>query len=76
MNLAENNILDVSPLAGLTNLKWLGVYDNEISDISSLDGLRENIILLWHENPAFPKGGPKIEGPVAMGRVAVQRTEW
>ena len=63
MNLAENNILDVSPLAGLTNLKWLGVYDNEISDISSLDGLRENIILLWHENPAFPKGGPKIEGP-------------
>ena len=63
MNLAENNILDVSPLAGLTNLKWLGVYDNEISDISSLDGLRENIILLWHENPAFPKGGPKMEGP-------------
>ena len=63
MNLAENNILDVSPLAGLTNLKWLGVYNNEISDISSLDGLRENIILLWHENPAFPKGGPKIEGP-------------
>ena len=63
MNLAENNILDVSPLAGLTNLKWLGVYDNKISDISPLDGLRENIILLWHDNPAFPKGGPKIEGP-------------
>ena len=63
MNLAENNISDVSPLAGLTNLTWLGVYDNEISDISPLDGLRENIILLWHANPAFPKGGPKIEGP-------------
>ena len=63
MNLAENNIQDISPLAGLTNLKWLGVYDNEISDISSLNRLRENLILLWHENPAFPKGGPKIEGP-------------
>ena len=61
--LAENDISDVSPLAGLTNLKWLGVYDNEISDISPLDGLRENITLLWHTNPAFPKGGPKIEGP-------------
>ena len=63
MNLAENNISDVSPLAELANLIWLGVYDNEITDISPLDGLRENIILLWHENPAFPKGGPKIEGP-------------
>ena len=28
-----------------------------------MDGLRENIKLVWHENPVFPKGGPKIEGP-------------
>ena len=63
LNVAENDISDVSPLAGLINLKWLGVYRNEISDISPLDGLRENITLLWHENPAFPKGGPSIEGP-------------
>ena len=62
-NLAHNNILDVSPLAGLTNLKWLGVDNNDITDISPLDGLRENTKLIWYHNPAFPKGGPKIEGP-------------
>ena len=28
-----------------------------------MEGLRENITLIWHDNPAFPKGGPKIEGP-------------
>ena len=62
-NLAHNNILDVSPLAGLTNLKWLGVDNNDITDISPLDGLRENTKVIWYHNPAFPKGGPKIEGP-------------
>ena len=44
-------------------MKWLALNDNEISDISPLDGLRENINLLWFNNPGFPKGGPKIEGP-------------
>ena len=63
LGLSNNNISDISPLAGLTNLKWLAIHENEISDLSSLDGLRENIKLLWHGNPAFPKGGPKIEGP-------------
>ena len=63
LHLADNDISDISPLTGLTNLKWLAVSRNEISDFSPLDGLRENITLLWHDNPAFPKGGPKIEGP-------------
>ena len=63
LNVANNNISDVSPLARLTNLTWLGVYNNEISDISPLAGLRENITVLWHENPAFPTDAPKIEGP-------------
>ena len=61
--LRSNNISDISPLAGLTDLKWLAVNQNKISDLSPLDGLRENVKLIWHENPAFPKGGPKIEGP-------------
>ena len=61
--LNHNNISDVSPLVGLTNLKWLAVNYNKISDISPLDGLRENITLIWYDNPVFPKGGPKIEGP-------------
>ena len=63
MRLEHNNISDISPLAGLTNLTWLAIDNNKISDISPLDGLRENIKLIWYDNPAFPKGGPKIEGP-------------
>ncbi len=63
LNLGENNISDVSPLAALTNLKWLTVAENQISDVSPLDGIRENIKLVWYNNPGFPKGGPKIEGP-------------
>ena len=61
--LAVNKIEDVSPLAGLPNLKWLAVDRNNISDFSPLEGLRGKITLFWNENPAFPKGGPKIEGP-------------
>ena len=65
LTLSHNGISDISPLAGLTNLTWLAVNNNEIADFSPLDGLREseNIRLVWHSNPGFPKGGPKIEGP-------------
>ena len=63
LHLEGNEISDVSFLAGLSQFKWLNISHNQISDLSPLDGLRENITLLWHENPAFPKGGPKIEGP-------------
>ena len=34
-----------------------------ISDFSPLDGLREDVKIIWHQNPGFPQGGPKIEGP-------------
>ena len=63
LDLDSNNISDISPLAGLTNLKWVGLHRNKISDFSPLDGLRENTKFLWYDNPGFPKGGPKIEGP-------------
>ena len=63
LSLDDNNISDISPLARLTNLKWLEVSRNNISDFSPLAGLRENITLIWYDNPGFPKGGPKIEGP-------------
>ncbi len=63
LNLEENDILDISPLAGLTQLQWLNIAENMISDLSPLDGIRNNITLFWYDNPAFPKGGPKIEGP-------------
>ena len=63
LNIAENNISDISPLAGLTNLKWMAVNHNNITDFSPLDRLRENTNIVWYDNPGFPKGGPKIEGP-------------
>ena len=63
VNLEKNNIVDISPLAALTNLTWLNVARNQISNLSPLDGLRENIKLVWHDNPAFPTKAPKIEGP-------------
>ncbi len=63
LELADNKISDVSPLAQLKNLTWLHVGGNMVSDFSPLDGLRENIKLIWSNNPAFPQGGAKIEGP-------------
>ncbi len=61
--LYSNNISNISPLARLTNLKWLSVYDNKIADFSPLASLRANTKIEWHNNPGYPKGGPKIEGP-------------
>ena len=60
----DNNISDISPIAGLANLTRLDLSNNEISNFSPLDRIRENInTLFWYENPGFPKGGPRIEGP-------------
>ena len=63
LNVRDNHISNISPLAGLTNLKWLGVDDNDISNFSPLDGLRANTKIVWHNNPGYPKGGAKLEGP-------------
>ena len=63
LDVRDNHISNISPLAGLTNLKWLGVDDNDISNFSPLDGLRANTKIVWHNNPGYPKGGAKLEGP-------------
>ena len=64
LNLHDNKISDISPLAGLTDLTWLALHNNQISDLSPLDGFRENLNLFtFFNNPVFPIGGPKIEGP-------------
>ena len=63
LDIRKNKISDISPLAGLTELEYLRVSQNEISDFSPLNGIRENIILVWFDNPGFSEGGPKIEGP-------------
>ena len=60
----NNNVSDISPLAGLIHLTHLDIAINNISDISPLDGFRDNLeTFLWFDNPVYPKGGPKIEGP-------------
>ena len=63
LNLHRNNISDVSPLASLHNLKWVDLAHNNISDISHLNALPDDTNIIWYENPGFPRGGPKIEGP-------------
>ena len=64
LHLERNKISDVSPLANLQNLRELHIQKNDISDISPLNMLREKTYrVFWYGNPAFPQGGPKIEGP-------------
>ena len=63
LSLTRNHISDVSPLASLRNLKWLALHQNDISDLSPLAALSKTAKIVWHENPGFPKGGRKIEGP-------------
>jgi internalin A len=49
LHLGHNNISDVTPLAELTNLKILWLYDNNISDVTPLAGLT-NLTLLTLDN--------------------------
>ena len=63
LNLEGNKISDLGPLAGLRNLEWIGLQRNEIQSLSALGPIQKTAKILWYENPGFPKGGPKIEGP-------------
>ena len=63
LSLAGNKISDLAPLASFHNLKWLALHRNSISSLSALGPIQKTAKILWHENPGFPKGGPKIEGP-------------
>ena len=63
LNLHGNDISDVSAIASLHDLEWLDLAHNKISDISPLEKLPKNPNIIWYENPGFPRGGPKIEGP-------------
>jgi Leucine-rich repeat (LRR) protein len=51
--LYENQISDISPLSGLSNLTELSLDNNQISDISALSSLT-NLEYLWLEgNPVI-----------------------
>ena len=51
LGLGKNYITDISPLAGLKNLKELYLFDNKISYISPLAGLTNLEVLTLFENP-------------------------
>ena len=59
--LSGNRITDITPIASLTNLRQLDLSSNSISDFSPIEGLTADITLV--NNPGFPSGGPKMEGP-------------
>ena len=63
LNLHRNNISDVSSLTSLHSLEWVDLAHNNILDISPLAKLPKDPNVIWYENPGFPRGGPKIEGP-------------
>ena len=46
----SNDISNLSPLSGLTNLWWIGLSQNSISDISPLSGLTNLGILYLNDN--------------------------
>ena len=75
LSIAENKVSDVAPLASLINLKWLALQRNSISDLSALGVLSKTTKIVWHENPGYPKGGPKIEGPWLWVTVQGKRLE-
>ena len=63
INLRDNDISDVSSLTSLPNLKWVDLSGNEVLNPAPIDVLQTRAKVIYHNNPVFPAGGPKIEGP-------------
>ena len=51
MSINSNQVTDISPLAGLTELTWLYINSNQITDLSPLAGLTNLQILIICYNP-------------------------
>ena len=75
LSIAGNKVSNLASLASLINLKWLALQRNSISDLSDLGALSKTTKIVWHENPGYPKGGPKIEGPWLWVTVPGKRLE-
>ena len=63
LDLHNNQISDVSPLSGLINLSHLNLSHNVVDDFTPITSLFDETNVFWSNNPGFPRGGPKIEGP-------------
>ena len=46
----SNDVSNLSPLSGLTNLRWISLSQNSISDISPLSGLTNLTVLYLNDN--------------------------
>ena len=61
-NIEDNNIeiIDLTSLSQLTNLKYLNLNDNRIIDITHLSNLTDTTVLIsalpitYHQNPTHP----------------------
>ena len=51
LGLGNNQITDVNPLAGVTNLYWLSLNNNQIADVSPLARLTNLKELYLTDNP-------------------------
>ncbi len=58
LDLSDNKISDIKPLASLTNLELLSLNDNKISDIKPLKSLTNLTELILSGNPIAPKTCP------------------
>ena len=63
LDLHNNQISDVSPLSGLIDLSHLNLSHNVVDDFTPIASLFNETNVFWSNNPGFPRGGPKIEGP-------------
>ena len=72
--LGRNQISDISPLAGLTALKWLHLYENKkIRDISALTGLTALERLYLHDNEI--RDISPLTGLTALERLYLHRNK-
>ena len=65
LNLSDNQISDVKPLAGLTNLDEIRLSENQISDVKPLAGLTNLKLLILVKNPISAKVCP-VEASACM----------
>ena len=72
LNLEENEINDISPLAGLTHISTLNLSRNRIGDITELSGLKDLSIFKFYDvNDEINDSSAFIERITAMTNLTV-----
>ena len=71
--LGTNQIVDISPLSGLTNLTWLYLDENEVVDVSPLQRLT-NLTWLYLDENAIVDISP-LSGLSNLSRVCLRNND-